>query len=143
AAAGAAAKLILRKRPLSGCEIPRRAALAQCASAPDREEPAQQLGRIVAEKPALDDDAVIQPLAAYDVEHRSAGAGLRIRRRIHGPRDPRVHERAGAHRARPERYVERRARQAIVADPLSGRAQREHLRVSARVVLADRRVTGL
>src|SRR5690606_7779219 len=32
---------------------------------------------------------------------------------------------------------------AIVADPLSGRAQREHLRVSARVVLADRRVTGL
>src|SRR5690606_12560335 len=82
------------------------------------EEILEKLGRLVREEPRLDDDPVIQPVAPRDIEHGAARARFRVGRRVHEPRDPRMDERARAHRAWLERHVERRAWQAVVADAL-------------------------
>ena len=49
---------------------------------------------------------VVEPAVAHDVPERAGGAGLRVRRAVDDPVDPRQHRRAGAHRAGLERHDE-------------------------------------
>src|SRR5881397_3483012 len=80
---------------------------------------------------------VEQPVARLD------GAGPRVGRAVHDPREARLNDRAAAHRARLERRVEHCARQPVVPDLQRGLAQGQHLGVRRWVDERDRRVVRL
>ncbi len=55
-------------------------------------------------------DPMVQPTFGWNVEDRPAGAGFRISRAEHQPRNARQNNRAGTHRTGLDRDVESRAR---------------------------------
>ena len=85
---------------------------------------------------------VIEPRLGEEIDHRSAGAGLGIRRTVDDPRDPRVEDRTGTHRARLDRHVEVAARQPVIAEGAAGVAQRRDLGMRRRIGTGDRRVAA-
>ena len=83
--------------------------LERLAAAPRREELLQQRAALLGQHAARHFDLVIQLRRCGKIEHRAAGARLRIGRAVHDARDARVHQRADAHRARLERHVQHAA----------------------------------
>ena len=77
---------------------------------------------------------------SWAVRHRSA---LGIVGAPDDPADPRVADRAGAHRARFERYIECKPRQTVVLCRLSRRTQRDDFGVGRGIMGSDRPVCAL
>src|SRR5690606_36629500 len=101
--------------------------------APLAEERAQQLRRGLVLDAGDDLDLMVQPLVLRDRVERARRAELLVERAEDEPRQPRQDERAGAHRARFERDVERAAVEELRAGGLARGREREHLRVRRRV----------
>src|SRR5258706_13613740 len=98
--APAARRIVAPVRTVSGVSglraLGRLAALAL-------KELAQDRAALLAHHAGGDFDAVIQPRLVDHVQHRATGAGLGIRSAVDQAREPRQHDRPGAHRARPRR----------------------------------------
>ena len=104
------------------------------------EELLQQLAGSRLEHPADDLGLVVQPRVVEDAIERPGRAPLRVRRAEDHAGDAREHQRPGAHRARLEGDVERRAGEPVVAEPPGGAPQGDDLGVGRRVAPADRPV---
>src|SRR5205085_5924742 len=85
---------------------------------------------------------VVQRTRVADAEDRLDRARLLVARAVDEARDPGLDERAGAHRARLDRRVNDRARQAVVAYLVRGLAQGEDFGVRRRVAVGARAVAG-
>src|ERR1700730_10904679 len=81
---------------------------ASLASAPLREEGAEQLSTLAGKKAAGHLRAVIQARLPGNVEHASAGSGLWVAGAEDHARNPREDDGARTHRARLERVVDDR-----------------------------------
>lgn len=104
---------------------------------PCPEELAQQCRRFARTQPALHIDAVVVALGNERVEHATGRAGFGIGCAIDDPRDPCVHQRHCAHRARLQSHVQRRTWNAMIAETFAGIAQRADLGVRARITECD------
>src|SRR5437588_1984072 len=85
---------------------------------------------------------VVQRTRVADAEDRLDRARLLVPRAIDQALDPRLDERARAHRARLNRRIDDRARQTVVADLSRGLAQGEDFGVRRRVAVGARAVAG-
>jgi hypothetical protein len=104
------------------------------------EEVAQQVPALALQHARGELDAVVQARVLDEVLQRAAHPGLRVARAEDQVGDPGEHDRAGAHRARLQRHVERAPEQAPVAGRLRGATDGDHLRVCRRVLQGVREV---
>src|SRR5258708_3096463 len=107
---------------------------------PVAEERLHDLAAVGFEHAARRLDAVIERRMFVRPHRRLDRAGLRLRRAIDQPRDPRVDHRPHAHLARLDRHIHRRTGQPVVARLLPCLPQRDDLRVRGGIVQADRLV---
>lgn len=86
---------------------------------------------------------MIQGRMLYDIEHTARRSGSRIGRRKNQAPDARVDHRARAHRAGLQRDVQGRIEQAVAAQRVRARPQRNHLSMRGGIALADRTIPAL
>lgn len=83
---------------------------------------------------------VVQPPLGKQVDHATAGAGLRIAGAVDDAGETRMEHRPRAHRTRLQRHEQLAAGQPVIAQPPRRIAQRLDFGVRARVVLDDGRI---
>ena len=97
-------------------------------------EGAQQLCRGLSFYPTDRQDTVIEPLQLEALTQRADPSELGIGGPINHARDPRVHDRAGAHDAGLERAIQLRPDETFGAHGLEGLSHRQHLGVCRGVL---------
>jgi hypothetical protein len=107
------------------------------------EERLEQRAALVGEHAAEGIKRVVERRRVRQVEDAAGRPLARVPGAEHEPRDARVHQRRGTHRAWLERHVQRCATEAVTGERLAGGAQREDLGVRGRVAGLDRLVPAL
>ena len=94
----------------------------------------QQRLALLPEYAAYDFNPVIESALSWNIKDRSASTGFWIPRSEYKPRNARLHDRSGTHRARLQRDIERRLGEPPCPQPFGSFSDHDHFRMRCRIL---------
>ena len=113
-----------------------------CSPAVGAKKLLHQLAALFFQHAGSDFNSMIQEIRVANAKPRFDRAGSFIDRAINQPLHSRLNQSAGAHRAGFDRGINNSVCQPVVAELLRGFAQRDDFRVSSRIPIGARSVSG-